>query len=53
MQKVYKYGNAMVYIEMYEHAYDNIHKATEIFLRKVVKENDNGNSYKTGSINKK
>ena len=53
MQKVYKYGNAVVYIEIGEHAYDNIRKATEVFLRKVVKENQHGNCNTSTNIYKK
>ena len=47
MQKVCKYGNAVVYITMDEHAYENIRKSTEKFLRKIVKENRNGDGYKS------
>lgn len=53
MQKVYKYGNAVVYIDISEHAYDNIRNATETFWRKVVKEKKNGNSNTSRNIDKK
>ena len=36
MQKVCKYGNAVVYISIGEHSYENIRKSTEKFLRRSV-----------------
>jgi hypothetical protein len=53
MQKVCKYGNAVVYISIGEHSYENIRKSTEKFLRRVVKENQNGNSNTSRNICKK
>ena len=55
MEKIYTYKNATVYITPpTEDQLENIHKATERFLTKLVKEGYlNGNSNKTRSISKK
>lgn len=54
MQKVYKYGNGMVYVEMPKSDSGLIKKATEDFLRKVLKESiQNGNSDQSRNIRKK
>lgn len=54
MQKVYKYGNAVVYVEVPENNSELIHKATKNFLRKVLKESiRNGNSDQSRDIRKK
>ena len=54
MQKVYKYGNGMVYVEIPESDSGLIREATERFLKKVLKESiQNGNSDQSRNIRKK
>ena len=55
MEKIYTYKNATVYIKPpTEEQLENIYKATEVYLTKLVKEGYfDGNSNKTRSINKK
>lgn len=55
MEKIYRFQNATIYIKPpTEEQLENIHKATEKYLTKLVKEGYfNGDSNKTGSINKK
>lgn len=55
MEKIYRFQNATIYIKPpTEEQMKNIHKATEIFLTKLVMEGYlNGNRNKTRSINKK
>jgi hypothetical protein len=55
MEKIYRFKNAIVYIKPpTEKQLENIHKSTERFLTKLVKEGYmDGYSNKTGSINKK
>lgn len=55
MEKIYRFQNATIYIKPpTEEQLENIHKATEKFLTKLVREGYlNGDSYKTRSLNKK
>lgn len=54
MHKVCRYGNGMVYVEMSETSSEYLQKATEDFLRKVLKESiQNGNSDQSRDIRKK
>lgn len=54
MQKIYKYGNGMVYVNMSEIKSDQLHESTVNFLRKVLKERiQNGNSNKSSNIREK
>jgi hypothetical protein len=55
MEKIYTYKNATVYIKQpTEEQMENIYKATEKFLTKLVKEGYlDGHRNKTRSINKK
>ena len=55
MKKVYKYENSIVIVENYNnYNLESIRKATEHFLRQVVKERStNGNCDKSRNINKK
>lgn len=54
MQKVCKYKNAVVYVEMPESDSGLLREATEKFLRKVLKENiQNGNCDQSRDIRKK
>lgn len=55
MEKIYRFRNATIYIKPpTEEQLVNIHKATERFLTKLVREGYlDGNSNKTRSINKK
>lgn len=55
MEKIYTYKNAIVYITPpTEEQLENIYRATELYLTKLVKEGYlNGNSNKTRSISKK
>ena len=55
MRKIYKYENSIVTVIMSENSITgNLQKATENFLRKVVKERRaNGNSNTTRDIYKK
>lgn len=39
MKRKYVYNNAVIYISNTDVNYQNIHKATEKFLNKVLKEN--------------
>jgi hypothetical protein len=55
MDKVFCYPNAVVHIVIPDN-YPNktIHKATEEFMRKVIKERiQNGNKHQTGDIKEK
>jgi hypothetical protein len=55
MRKIYKYENSIVTVIMSENGITgDFKKATENFLRKVIKERStNGNSNTTGDIYKK
>ena len=54
MRRTYKYDNAVIHITIPDSAIINIHKATNRFLHKVIKEkNQNGNSIKTRTIKEK
>ena len=55
MEKIYRFQNATIYIKPpTEEQLENIHRATERFLIKIVREGYlDGNSNKTRSINKK
>lgn len=55
MEKIYRFQNATIYIKPpTEEQLENIHKATEQFLTRLVKEGYlDGNSNKTRGINKK
>ena len=54
MERTYKYENGIVYIsgcDTYDHK--NLQKATEKFLKNVIKERViNGNTYTTGNFRK-
>ena len=53
MQKIYKYRNATVYVVNPADIDRNVlQKATEKFLRKVLEENNNGDSNKTRDFRK-
>lgn len=47
MQKVYKYKNGIIIIETPVRNMNRIKQSTENFLKKVVKENRNGDGYKS------
>lgn len=53
MRRTYTYDNAVINITIPNSAIINIHKATNIFLHKVIKESQNGNSIKTRTIKEK
>ena len=54
MERTYTYDNAVISITIPDNSNKNIHKATEVFLHKVIKErNQNGNINQTGNIRKK
>lgn len=55
MEKIYRFKNATIYIKPpTEEQIKNIHKSTERFLTRLVKEGYlDGNRNKTRSINKK
>ena len=55
MEKIYRFKNATIYIKPpTEEQIENIHKSTERFLTKLVKEGYlDGHCNKTRSINKK
>ena len=53
MQKVYKYGNGIIIIETPVRSMNNLKKSTENFLKKVVKENRNGDGYKSRDFREK
>ena len=50
MSKIYNYGNCVINIVIPNTSSKTVHKATEQFLRKVVKENQNGYSNTTRNI---
>ena len=43
MKKKYIYDNAIIYISNMDINYQNLHKATENFLRKILKEDSKWN----------
>lgn len=54
MRKTYTYENAIIHITIPDSSIKNIHKATERFLNKLIKEkNQNGNINTSGSFYKK
>lgn len=54
MKKVYKYRNSTIEVLIPDEDYvTNLQTSTEIFIRKVLKERNNGNSNTSRSINKK
>lgn len=54
MEKKYTYENAVVYVVIPDEGIRNVHKATETFLRKVIKEKrNNGNINTCGIIGEK
>lgn len=54
MDKEIHYPNAVVHIVIPESSRTTIHKATEEFMKKVIKERiQNGNKYKTRNIKEK
>lgn len=53
MKKIYNYGNCVITVIVQNNSSNTVQKATETFLRKVVKENLNGNCNTTGNFDKK